>query len=126
MGQCYEKAGGAANAEKYYQAAIKHKARKLHEVYQRLANLLRDRLSQPDAADEVIEEMVESDLENYQVYLERGRYRRRFEIARRWGRFSKGAQKLSSGKGEKDQPRSGWKLPRSPRRNQDGRGKENP
>ena len=36
MGQCYEKLGGAANAEKYYQAAIKHKASKLHEVYQRL------------------------------------------------------------------------------------------
>ncbi len=107
MGQCYEKAGGAANAKKYYQAAIKHKASKLHEVYQRLANLLRDRLSEPHTADAVIKEMVDSDLENYQVYLERGRYRRRFGIAGAGDDFQKALGLLSgkeesSGKDEKD------------------------
>ncbi len=102
MGQCYEETGGDANAEKYYRAAIKHKASKRHEVYQRLANLLRGRRSEPKAADDVIQEMVDSDAENYQVYLERGRYRHRFGIAGAGDDFQK-ALSLSSGKDKKDQ-----------------------
>ena len=102
MGQCYEEARDGANAKKYYQAAIKHKASKPHEVYQRLANLLRNRLSEPNTADTFIQEMVESDAENYQVYLERGRYRHRFGIAGAGVDFQK-ALGLSSGKDKKDQ-----------------------
>ena len=80
MGRCYQEAEDFAKAEKYYQAAIEHKARQWLDAYQRRAILLRDRLSQPDVADAAIKAMVASDPKNYQVYLERGRYRRRFEI----------------------------------------------
>ena len=60
-----------------YQAAIDHGAKNRLEAYQRKAWLLRDRLNQPEQADQFMETMVKSDPENYQVYLERGRYRRR-------------------------------------------------
>ena len=48
------------------------------EAYQRRASLLRVQLNKPEEADQVIEEMVHSDPGNSRVYLERGRYRRRF------------------------------------------------
>ena len=78
MGRCYEQAGDWANAEKYYQAAIKHKASQSLDAYVRRAFLFRNRLGQPDVADTVIQAMVESAPKNHKVYLERGRYRRGF------------------------------------------------
>ena len=44
-----------------------------------MATLLRGRLNEPQEADQAIESMVASDPENYRVYLERGRYRQRFQ-----------------------------------------------
>ena len=48
------------------------------EAYRRLASLLAKKAwaGAHDEADKLIEEMVNSDSGNYQVYLERGRYRR--------------------------------------------------
>ena len=48
------------------------------EAYQRRASLLRGQLNRPAEADRLIEEMVSSDPNNPQVYLERARYRRGF------------------------------------------------
>jgi len=80
MGRCHEELGNRPNAEKYYEAAIAHHAPQWIEAYRRRAILLRGQFDQRDKADKSIEEMVESDRthKNYQVYLERGRYRRRF------------------------------------------------
>ena len=80
MGRCLEETGDFANAEKRFQAAIEHKASDSLEAYKRRAILLRSRLNRPDDADAAIEAMVKSNPKNYQVYLERGRYRLRFEI----------------------------------------------
>src|SRR5436305_74564 len=64
-----------------YQAAIEHKAPERLEAYQRRAVLLRSAaLGRPAEADQVIEAMVRSDPGDYQVYLGRGRYRRRFGL----------------------------------------------
>jgi len=101
MGQCYEVLGDGTKAAEYYHAAIKHNAPQRIEAYQRRAILLRDQLSQRDEADEFIKEMVESDPKNYQVYLERGRYRRRFAIQDAGKDFQK-ALELSTGEGRVD------------------------
>jgi cellulose synthase operon protein C len=78
LGRCHEEQGDRPNAVKYYHAAIEHNAPQRIEAYQRRAILLRGQLGERDKADKSIEEMVESDPKNYRVYLERGRYRRRF------------------------------------------------
>ena len=80
MGRCYEQDGDATNATKYYRDAIEHGALERLDAAQRLAALLRDPLGQKDEADRVIEAMVQEDRNNYRVYLERGRYRRRFDL----------------------------------------------
>ena len=51
-----------------------HNAPQWIEAYQRRARLLRDKLNEPKEAEQAIEAMVQSEPENYQVYL-RGRYR---------------------------------------------------
>ena len=78
LGRCLEESGDAAKAEASYQAAIANGAPQRLEAYQRRASLLRSQLNRPEEADRVIEDMVRSDPSNSQVYLERGRYRRRF------------------------------------------------
>ena len=62
--------------------------------------------------------MVDSDLENYQVYLERGRYRRRFGESPALGTIFKSRSALARVRIKRIKPRSGWKLPSSPRRDQ--------
>ncbi len=78
MGRCCEAEGDETNAESSYRAAIKNGASQHLEAYQRLASLLWKKPGQAahDEADKLIEDMVKSDLRNYKVYLERGRYRR--------------------------------------------------
>ena len=78
LGRCLEESGDAAKAEASYQAAIANGAPQRLEAYQRRASLLRSQLNRPEEADRVIEDMVRSDPSNSQVYLEHGRYRRRF------------------------------------------------
>jgi cellulose synthase operon protein C len=104
MGRCYQEGRDATNAEKYYQVAIEQNAPQRIEAYQRRAILLRDQLGQRDEADELIDEMVESDPENYQVYLARGRYRPPSEIQRAGEDFQEAlkALKHSSGEGRVD------------------------
>jgi cellulose synthase operon protein C len=75
MARCFEELKDDVNADKYYQAAIEHKAGRVIEAYKRRAILLRKRPDQVEDADAVIQTMVESDPKNFQVYLERGRYR---------------------------------------------------
>ena len=82
MGVCCEESRRDAKARDYYREAIAHNAPKKIDAYLRLAALLRDpdRLNDPKAADQAIEEMVQSAPQNYQVYLARGRYRHRFKL----------------------------------------------
>ena len=80
MGRCWEQEREATKATNYYQAALKHGAPERLDAAQRLAASLRDPLGRPEEADRVIEAMVQADPKNYQVYLERGRYRHRFDL----------------------------------------------
>lgn len=80
LGQCDEDLGNDKGAEKAYRAANKY-APKLTEAYARLARLLRDRLEQPQEADQVIDQMVKANPDDYRVFLARGRYRRSFDPA---------------------------------------------
>jgi len=75
MGWCCEVEADDGKAATYYRAAIKTPAPERLAAYQRLAILLRKKPGQEKEADRLIEEMVNSDPGNYQVYLERGRYR---------------------------------------------------
>ena len=96
MGRCCEdnkNDGKAVEAVEWYRKAIEHLAHTAPQridAYQRCATLLRgDELSRPKDADQTIEEMVKSAPDNYLVYLERGRYRRRFDLAGSEGDFRK-------------------------------------
>ena len=89
MGRCWEEDREAAKATDSYRKAIEHRAPERLDAAQRLAALLRDPLSKPEEADRVIEEMVQSDPQNYRGYLERGRYRRRFDLKGAEGDFQK-------------------------------------
>ena len=76
LGRCYEEGGNDKLAAEKYQEAIDHEAPQRIEAYQRRASLLRgDELDQPEEADRLIKAMVDADPDNYQVYLERWRYR---------------------------------------------------
>ena len=99
MGRCQEELGGRRDADRYYQAAIKHHAPQWIEAYQRRATLLRDRLDKREEADKAIDEMVEADPKNYQVYLARGRYRRRFDELPAAKKDFEESLKLASGEG---------------------------
>ena len=61
MGRCYENDKDAANAVKFYQAAIAHEAPQRLDASQRLAWLLRDPLWQQKESDQLIEAMVNAD-----------------------------------------------------------------
>jgi cellulose synthase operon protein C len=88
MARCYEEGKDDKQAREKYQAAIKcdapkkFEAHRKIEAYRSLATMLRDpnRLNKRKEADQVIEEMVKSAPENYQVYMERGNYRRQFDL----------------------------------------------
>ena len=74
MGRCCEVEGDDRKAETYYRAAIKNHALQRLEACRRLASLLRKKPGHEKEAEQLIEKMVNSESENYQVYLERGRY----------------------------------------------------
>ena len=99
MGFCCEESRRETKARDYYREAIAHNAPKKIDAYLKLAALLRDpdRLNEPKAADQAIEEMVQSAPENYQVYLARGRYRRQFNLPDSRSDFEK-ALKLADNK----------------------------
>ncbi len=82
MGRCREEGKNDLEAKHSYEDAIKYDSPRKIEACQRLATLLRrpDRLNDPKAADQVIDEMVQSSPDNYQVYLARGRYRRQYGL----------------------------------------------
>ncbi len=78
LGRCQEAMNDDSLAAKSYRAAIKTSVPERVEACQRLATVLRGQLNKKEEADQVIDEMVRSEPENYRVYLERGRYHRRF------------------------------------------------
>jgi tetratricopeptide (TPR) repeat protein len=78
LGTCSEQLGNLSEARDNYQRAIDQGAPERLEALQRLASLLRSEFKNPAEADRKIEEMVQSAPDDYRVYLERGRYRRRF------------------------------------------------
>jgi tetratricopeptide (TPR) repeat protein len=108
MGRCCEEEKNAKDAVQYYAKAIKDlKAIKDHapqriEAYSRCASLLRERLEKTDEAEKRIAEMVNSDPENYKVYLERGRYRDRFHLPGARADFEKAAKLARGTPGEPD------------------------
>src|SRR5262249_47922729 len=65
LGGCEEQAKEIDLAVKSFQAAIDHGAPQRIEASQRLAALLREQLSKPEQADQVIEAMVQSNPESY-------------------------------------------------------------
>lgn len=77
LGRCQEVMDDPSGAAKSYGDAIKYDAPQRPEADSRLAILL-SRLNKAKDADDVIKKMVEDHPENYQVYLERGRYHRLF------------------------------------------------
>lgn len=87
LGQCLEAMGNPSAAKGEFEEAILHHAPQHVEASARFAALLLSDLNKADDetakaarqhADKVIQDMVNSDLENAQVYLERGKYRRLF------------------------------------------------
>jgi cellulose synthase operon protein C len=82
MGRCREEGKNDLDAKQWYEQAITAHAPRRIEAYQRLATILRrpDRLNDPKAADQLIDEMVQSSPDNYEVYLVRGRYRRQYGL----------------------------------------------
>ncbi len=77
LGQCLEAMNEPARAVESFELAVKNGAPQRPEADSRLATLL-VRLNKAGNADNVIEKMVKDHPENYQVYLERGSYLRRF------------------------------------------------
>ena len=71
MGRCREEGKNDLEAKDSYEKAIKADGPRKIEASQRLASLLRrpDRLNDPKAADQVVDEMVQASPDNYQVYL---------------------------------------------------------
>ena len=92
MGRCCEEGKNDEAAVTWYRKAIEHNAPQQIEAYQRLATLLRGQLNQPTDADQAIEEMVQSAPKNYLVYLERGRYRRQFDLPESGADFRKASE----------------------------------
>jgi len=80
LGRCQEELGDFNDAAKSYEKATINGAPKRIEATQRRANLLRGKLNRKDEADRIIDRMVGDDPTNYEVYLARGRYRRRFGL----------------------------------------------
>jgi len=92
LGRCQEALNEPARAVESYRDAIKSDGPQRPEASWRLAAVLRSQLKESkggtdraeaekliiDEANGLIEEMVKANQENYQVYLERGRYYRQF------------------------------------------------
>ncbi len=77
LGRCRHELKDVERAITNYQAAIDHKTSKWIEAYSSKAELLADYQQRPEQADAVIEAMVDRARDDFRVYLERGRYRRK-------------------------------------------------
>ena len=87
LGRCQEESGDFSRAKESYRDAIKFRAPERIEASARLAALILSPHDKPDEeqakaarkeADAIIKAMVNSDPNNYEVYLQRGRYLRLF------------------------------------------------
>ena len=79
LGRCQEAMREPERAAASYADAIKYGAPKRVEAYRRRATLLRTQLDKAKEAEQVINEMVSSQPDNYRVYLERARYHSKFK-----------------------------------------------
>lgn len=79
MGRCEQAAEDDREAVESYRSAAAHGAAQRFDALQRAATLLRGRLNDPAEADDVIESMVAAAPDDHRVYLERGRYRLKFQ-----------------------------------------------
>lgn len=79
MGRCEQAAEDDRAAVESFKSAAAHGAAERFDALQRAAGLLRGRLNEPREADETIESMVASAPDDPRVYLERGRYRLKFQ-----------------------------------------------
>lgn len=79
MGRCEQAADDDRAAVESFKSAAAHNATKRYDALQRAATLLRGRLNEPDEGDEVIESMIASAPDDHRGYLERGRYRLKFQ-----------------------------------------------
>lgn len=79
MGRCEQEAEDDREAVESFKSAAAHGAAQRFDALQRAATLLRGRLNEPAEADEVIESMVAAAPDDHRVYLERGRYRLKFQ-----------------------------------------------
>ncbi len=79
MGRCEQAVDDDRAAVESYQSAAAHGAAQRFDALQRAATLLRGRLNELDEADKVMESMVAAAPEDHRVYLERGRYRLKFQ-----------------------------------------------
>jgi tetratricopeptide (TPR) repeat protein len=100
LAKCLEHEGAFARAVKSYQSAIEHGAPETLEAYRQAAELLQTQLKKPDDAAQLINAMVQSDPNNYRVYLERGRFQLQFAKTP----AERQASKLDFERARKEQP----------------------
>jgi len=82
LGRCQETLKENAAAVESYKLALSHGTAEKFDAYQRIAGLLRGSLNDPKQADDMIDEMVKSNPDDYRAYLERGNFRfSRFETS---------------------------------------------
>ena len=75
LGECLDADGQYIDATDSFETAVLLMSDHLHN-YERLADLYRRRLDQPELADELMDEMVAQNGESFQAFLARSRYRR--------------------------------------------------
>ena len=79
LGQCYQAEGQFRKAAEHYAQAIAGKPQGL-TVYKRYGYLLRQELSDPQRADQIMDQLVAANSQSPQASLERARYRRTFGL----------------------------------------------
>ncbi len=85
LGQCAERETDYARAAEWYKDAVAHAPQQI-EGYLRLADLLRNRLSDSSAADRVMDAqemkdgLIAANDRSFRAYLERARYRKKYQI----------------------------------------------
>ncbi len=78
LGQCHEARKRFTEAVEAYGFAASYAPQQL-EAFLRRAELLRDKLQQPQQADTVMSNMVRANPSSFRAYVERGRYRQRWQ-----------------------------------------------
>jgi tetratricopeptide (TPR) repeat protein len=97
LGRCHAAGGEFVQAAEWFEKAIRHAPGQV-DSYVALAVLLRQRLEQPQKADQVMEQMVSQNPKSFRAFLARGRYWRELAVqepATRDDRLKRAAQDLA-------------------------------